>query len=64
MFYMSSSFQSFLSYDYMTYQGCIFLLLQSDASLDGYKKHIVAKNAEAPLTESEMELREMERNEV
>ena len=42
----------------------MFLLLQSDASLDGYKKHILSKNAEAPLTESEMELREMERNEV
>jgi len=41
----------------------IFATHSSDASLDGYKKHIVAKNAEAPLTESEMELREMERNE-
>ena len=38
--------------------------MQSDASLAGYKKHIVSKNADAPLTDAEMELKEMKRNEV
>lgn len=41
----------------------IFATHQSDASLDGFKKHLVSLNADAPLTEAEMELKEMTKNE-
>ncbi|XP_065066650.1 twinfilin-1-like [Rhopilema esculentum] len=41
----------------------IFATHSSDASLAGYKKHIVSKNADAPLTDAEMELKEMKKNE-
>ncbi len=37
---------------------------QSDVSLEGYRKHIVAKTAAAPLTDAEMELKELKKNEV
>eukprot|EP00794_Sanderia_malayensis_P006064 gene6064-6766_t len=41
----------------------IFATHSSEVSLEGYRKHMVAKTAEAPLTEKEMELKELQSNE-
>eukprot|EP00112_Aurelia_sp_Birch-Aquarium-sp1_P006044 Seg1675.7 transcript_id=Seg1675.7/GoldUCD/mRNA.D3Y31 product=Twinfilin-1 protein_id=Seg1675.7/GoldUCD/D3Y31 len=41
----------------------IFATVQSDATLDGYRKHIESKNADKPLSFAEMELEEIKKKE-
>eukprot|EP00795_Rhopilema_esculentum_P002249 gene2249-17857_t len=58
--------EQFLLHKNFAYRGeneVFYREAKSDASLAGYKKHIVSKNADAPLTDAEMELKEMKKNE-
>lgn len=42
----------------------LFLCLQEDVSLHGYKKHLLSQSSPAPLTAAEEELRQIKINEV